>query len=189
MLNKKIVVCWILVCSVLGALSYTATNLMTEFMFIIYYSLQFLFYLCVAYSNFHAGSLALESQPCLMTVLQDFVKESSCKLLTEFFACLFCEKKGNPNFLLKDIYAQFAENRRGWNYFMPIVKQYMFFNMKYKMIIHQAMFPLDCNSGYFRCLLPHSNRLTWQPRLLGILVLANSFWIPKSGKSLLNHCC
>ena len=51
MLNQRILTCWVLICLLFGAPSYTGTNLMFEVMFILYYSLQFLFYLYVAYTN------------------------------------------------------------------------------------------------------------------------------------------
>lgn len=39
-------------------------------------------------------------------------------------------EKAKQNFLLEEICAQFAENGRSWHYFMPTVKQYLFFDIK-----------------------------------------------------------
>lgn len=125
MLNQRIVACWILVCSLFGELSYTTTNLMTEFIFKRYCGLQVLFYMCLAYSNFHVGSIALESQLCLPTFLWAFVKASTFKPLTDIYKY----EKENQSFLLIEMCAQFAENR-SWHYLMLILKQYTFFHNK-----------------------------------------------------------
>lgn len=100
-LNQRIVACWILVYSVSGEPFYTGTNLMSELMFIPYYTVHFLFYLYVAHSNSHVvGSVALKAQLGLPAVLRVFGKASTYKPLTENFG-----EKAKQNFPLEDICA------------------------------------------------------------------------------------